>query len=735
MQTIKNKTMAIMIALILTISMSTSIILTPTVNAHTPPWTITSYAYLVASPNPVGVGQTISICMWVDTPMPGATIENDIRRHDYKLTITNPDGAIETQTWQYIGDPTGVQFYRYTPIQVGNYTINFDYAEQTFTWGGSYQNDIFKGSNKTITLAVQEDPLPMPINSYPLPTEYWTRPIEGQNNYWYAIAANYLGEPFVFGANQGRPGSYQPDGLAPNSAHVMWTKPIQWGGVVGGIRTAIPGETFYAGLSYNTRFDNPLIMYGTLYYQEPYGNSKGGGDYVAVDLRTGQEQWRVNTTATGTNLTPSFGYLYSFESPNQHGVLPNGLLIATSGSTWRAYDPRTGVLTSMTITNVPSGSNVAGPLGEYLKYRLVNQGTSTNRIYNIMQWNSSKVFGAVAGTGVGTWYSGTANASLPSAYDWNVTLNLPPGSWSIGSDASGEPLVSYNNMMLLVQGNFGRRGSTDPGNITAVSLKPESLGQILWTRSYPQAPNDITRNINAWDPSSGIFIFTDKETFARWGYSLDDGTKVWGPTTTTDDNTNEWTFMLTRLDICAYGNVYYGGYSGIVYCFDVKTGELLWTYGNGGEGNNTSSGFVTPYGRYPTFIAQIADGKIYTVTDEHSPTSPMYKGGRIRCINATDGTEIWTLMGWGNQMNGIESAIADCYFAILNPYDMQIYSIGKGPSQLSVQVQNNVISQGGSVLIEGSVFDISAGTKQPEQAARFPAGVPAVSDASQTDWM
>lgn len=58
--------LAILIALFLTISMSTSIILTPTVNAHTPAWTIVSYAYLVAAPNPIGVGQTVAIDMWID---------------------------------------------------------------------------------------------------------------------------------------------------------------------------------------------------------------------------------------------------------------------------------------------------------------------------------------------------------------------------------------------------------------------------------------------------------------------------------------------------------------------------------------------------------------------------------------------------------------------------------------------------------------------------------------------
>jgi hypothetical protein len=42
---------------------------------------------------------------------------------------------------------------------------------------------------------------------------------------------------------------------------------------------------------------------------------------------------------------------------------------------------------------------------------------------------------------------------------------------------------------------------------------------------------------------------------------------------------------------------------------------------------------------------------------------------------------------------------------------------------------------GESVLIEGTVTDISAGAKQNEQAARFPNGVPAVSDDSMAAWM
>ncbi|MGE5555664.1 MAG: hypothetical protein ACM3UY_05295, partial [Methanocella sp.] len=45
------------------------------------------------------------------------------------------------------------------------------------------------------------------------------------------------------------------------------------------------------------------------------------------------------------------------------------------------------------------------------------------------------------------------------------------------------------------------------------------------------------------------------------------------------------------------------------------------------------------------------------------------------------------------------------------------------------------IDYGKSVVIKGSITDISAGTKDYAIAARFPNGVPAVSDDSQTPWM
>jgi FOG: WD40-like repeat len=746
-----NKAIVALITTILLVSMSASIY---TATAHTPAWTVIDYAYISVAPNPVGVGQTVAVCMWVDYPFNGATVSNDIRRHSYTLTITKPDSTTETKTWDVITDTTGVQSYTYTPTEPGNYTFKFDYPQQTYTWSGAYNGDIFQAASASVVLNVQEDSLPLPLDSYPLPTEYWTRPIEGQNSYWYAISSNWLGAPYTIGAPMGThgPGGLQLDGVAPDSAHVMWTKPLQYGGVVGGNDTQVLGEMFYQGGSYNVRWSNPLILYGVLYYQEPWGNAGAGGDYVAVDLRTGEELWRINATATGTSLVPSFGYLYSLDQPNQHGVLPNGLLVASTsvanqGTVWRGYDPRSGVLTTMNITNVPGGVNVAGPSGEYLKLILTNNGTASKPTYYLAQWNSSNVFGTNTGTsGTGTWYSGTANASAPSAYDWTVSIpSLTGSSWSIAAANNGLiPFVDEGNMLLLVQGSFGWHAdmsatitasqSTDPVNVTAVSLKPGSIGSVLWTKSYAQAPANVTRTLVGWDPSNGVFMTEDKETFKHHGFSLSNGNQLW-EATTPESASADWNFFSLDNDAVAYGKLYYFGYSGILYAYDDTNGKLLWTYGNGGEGNSTSSGFGTPYGVYPIFISAIADGKVYLDTTEHSPNSPMWKGAELRCVNATTGAEIWKIYDFGNNMYGGNTPIADGYLTFINTYDCQIYCVGKGPSQMTVSAPNVAAPLGTPIVIRGTVTDIAAGTKQAEQAARFPNGVPAVSDASQSAWM
>ena len=110
----------------------------PKATAHTPPWQFASFAYIIASPNPTGVGQTTYLSMWVDNALPGAIPDNNVRKHNYTLTITKPDSTIITQHWDVVADTTGIQFFAFTPDQVGNYTMKFDYGGQTYDFNTPY---------------------------------------------------------------------------------------------------------------------------------------------------------------------------------------------------------------------------------------------------------------------------------------------------------------------------------------------------------------------------------------------------------------------------------------------------------------------------------------------------------------------------------------------------------------------------------------------------------------------
>ena len=69
----------------------------------------------------------------------------------------------------------------------------------------------------------------------------------------------------------------------------MWTKPLQSGGIVGGIDYSVQGVNFFEGSAYINRFTNPIIMDGKLYYNVPLSFSTGNTvPTVCVDLGTGQ---------------------------------------------------------------------------------------------------------------------------------------------------------------------------------------------------------------------------------------------------------------------------------------------------------------------------------------------------------------------------------------------------------------------------------------------------------------
>lgn len=700
---------------------------------------ITSYCYLSVEPNPIGTGQTTYISMWVDAAFPDSNYDNPVRRHDYKLTVTAPDGFVAlSQSWPVVEDTTGVAFTSFTPDQAGEYTVLFEYSGQIYIWNATsaqrqWTGTVFKPDNRTMTLTVQAEPLPAPLYSYPLPSEYWTRPIEGQNLVWYSVGSHWLRQSY-FGSFQ-TPGDrlnlWQPDGTGPNTSHIAWTKPIEFGGVVGGTFTPEDGDTYYSGGSYEGRFGDAMIMHGNLYFTMPLGHSGGSGGYTCLDVRTGKEIWYDANLGSGGGYSTSKGQLYDYDSQNQHGVT-GGIVWQVSGTTWSAYDGFSGKW-MYNLTGVPSGTEVYTDKGEIVRYVMDYQ----NRWLAL--WNWSQLPATRAGptdTNYGQWRPLGKVIDTSKAYTWNVTIPDLSGTArpQIIYILPGDIIIGVSSPVTTGTYGMGNRGMTDPWTVWALSDKDSSRGQLVWLKNYTAPPGDIGLTFGPLDPVNRVWTMAEAETFQWRGYSVDTGKELWGPT---NIEMRDMQYFSSgsgagQRAVAAYGNLYTQGYGGEMFCIDASNGKLLWKY------NDTYTGQQSPWGYLPLLLAAIADGKVYAFNNEHSPNSPLYRGYQVHCINATTGEGIWKMDGWAGTIGGhgvSTSILADGYFVYYNFYDNQIYSVGKGPSQTTVLASPEITVEGSSVLIKGMVTDISAGTNQDEQVTRFPNGVPAVSDGNMSTWM
>src|SRR5512144_1000489 len=127
-----NKTIVLAIGLLLILSLSTFAAIVPLASAHSPAWQIPTYAYVAASPNTIGVGQTTAIIMWLDKYPPTAGGLGGDLWQGFKLEITKPDGSKETKG-PFTSSTIASNWLTYTPTQVGDYKFVFSWPGQTLT--------------------------------------------------------------------------------------------------------------------------------------------------------------------------------------------------------------------------------------------------------------------------------------------------------------------------------------------------------------------------------------------------------------------------------------------------------------------------------------------------------------------------------------------------------------------------------------------------------------------------
>jgi hypothetical protein len=594
----------------------------------------------------------------------------------------------------------------------------------------AYINDTYLASTSDpLELIVQEEQI-QSWQEAPLPTQYWTRPINSANRGWYVLAANWL----AGAAQTNGPTSSFNYGTGPESAHIMWATPM-W---AGGIMDARLGDTGYQTAHYEgLGFTPPIILNGKIYYNTQSLPREG---WYCLDLYTGKTEYFFNTSGPASTASASssgsisqqslaFGQVLKFDCPNQHGGFPYlWSTTAATSNTWMMYDAYTSNYICSIANVSASGTAVYGKDGSILRYNIV--GTGANKRLTV--WNTTQAI----------WWRGTQQqyqAGNYSGFSSNSYWMWRPG---LNVTYDGSHGFSLNASIPDVQGSIravredqhvigGSAGSNNEdgivqGNLWALNLKPGSDGivtpTLLWDITFtpPSSAGNKTISMGSVDPEDGVFLFSCRQTRQWYGYSLATGQLLW-----TSEPEPVWSFygmnsFLYQGMLLCQGD---GMAAGELIVYNVTTGKVLWKY------IPAQVGFESPYGNYPNSVTCIADGKIYLSSGEHSPTQPLWRGSYLRCVNASNGVELWKVLHWGVvQMAGTEQGmvvIADGFLVGLNFYDNQIYCYGKGPSATTVSASPKVSVHGSSVLIEGTVTDQSPGAKD----------TPAIADESMQAWM
>jgi hypothetical protein len=724
MNKIKNKTMIAMI-LMITLTVPMMIQVSQIQFAEAANLNVPVILKVFSSPNPVGLGQTEFISLFFTKPIP-----NVAGQYYQGLTVNlvMPDGTNKT-FGPYTADTTGgVGGIEFVPTIVGNYTVQAFYPGQNITTG----DRILATQSEPDYFTVQQDKITSYYATPPLPTEYWSRPIYATNWDWAQLGGNWwgLGKPSFTdtGGYDAQGNNFNPYSQAPNSGHIMWVKPTAFGGQPG-LPVSGNQENQYTSTSILYRQFEPIILNGIIYYKiypnVPTTLTSSGGTpgWNAVDLRTGELIWHKDT-----NDTLNFGMVLQFHTIQEYGT--QAWLVAQGPSAgspsynvWQLFDPLTGHFIA-NITNVPSATasglvetREGNPQGTVYIHTI--NGTSTTG-YSLTMWNSTRcIMSSLSSSTIRP----SGNINYTRGYQWSIPIpttmadntTITPTLSIAGRTNDVILLRSYAAALPLFAVQFGESYCIEAG-------MSATTGELLW--------GPLTRTLTRFDEVSviaageGYYVHHDKDTNIATVFNLRTGQQIGGAIQLPGNALG----TLSRGGAIAYGKCYIWDFGGYVNAIDLKTGTLNWTI------VPSSVGYDTPYGINPIWhfgSHSIADGKLF-LAESRMYDPPLFPNAHRLAINCTDGSIVWSVLNYDGREPG---AIADGYLVSWNSYDCQIYAFGKGPTSTTATLKQDVVPFGTNVLITGTVIDESTGTKDADRTARFPNGVAAVSEESQSAWM
>ena len=667
------------------------------------PYTIPNQAYVSFRPRTIGMLQELLVNGWC-APSPST----DRAFQDFKFTITKPDGTAEVFTIDSEPD-TGAAWFTYIPDQIGTYKIKMESPGTYFPVGRYYYGVITtNGSGTEFTddawypasstpeyeLVVQQD-FVASWPPAPIPTDYWERPVRVHNREWLSITGDFpwfgpalsISDLADFPADTSHywnnKQDFTPYVQAPNSAHIAWKRLGSLSGITGAGRYAESGAGGY--YEYPVPFRSattsptalPCIIAGRG-YQTNTKMIDGIATQVleCYDIRTGELFWdAVYPDFNIPSSTSSFGqWIWAGGIEYSSG---NPTLIYVTGGQLLKINPFTGALSNYSLTVGEIGSTVTTPVtsgsyymnGYVLSVQNLGSSVPADQRYRLINWTT---FGS------------------SSNFASRIVSNI---SWPMSNLGTGQDF----ELGVAISSGTGwpnQPTGTLPGvNMYAVSFK---TGSILWNKTFENLVTYATVSSLA---DHGKFAFlTDRGTFRA--YDLLSGNLVWES---------------ERMDVpwdaagfgaydttSAYGMFFRAAYSGI-YAFSWDDGKIVWKY------EAPTNPFETPYtGRENETVnsfnglAIAADGKLYSINTEHTPTQPITRGWQLHCINITTGEGIWKI-----NIQGTVDAVADGYLSVRNSYDGYQYVFGKGKSATTVTAPDVVMPEGNGIVIKGTVLDMS----------------------------
>jgi hypothetical protein len=670
--------------------------------------TFDTNVWISARPNVIGKDQSVLINIW-------ATPASNAQRKllGYHITITKPDGSIDEYTLNSERD-TAATWMEYVPKETGVYKYKVDFpgcflpagyyndgvVYTTATEGASGYNiavtnytgsTYYKpASSPEYTFTVQDDM----VWSWPavsLPTDYWTRPVAPELREWLPILGDWpwygpAGPDYYTLYPDCSPYWNQrmdffPYVQGPSSAHVAWKQVNAIGGITGSGRYATYGA---AGWVYDVPFATTSSSPGTItmviagrgYMTVPRVRSElinGSIQSVAttalqcLDIRTGEVLWEVDGF-THSQTLESFGnwqFGGAIEYPST--------IVYLDGNRLYKYNANTGAQT-LNVSISPLTSAIHYMNGYALGVQNLGSNVSADQRYRLINFTTSG-------------NTGNFTQRIVSNISWPLSSFPATSDFTAGIAASfGRGLIGYD-------------GTTPEQRLITVDM---ATGAVLVNETIAEAgAQDFMGYSSACD-------LCDKGTYAflnAWGEYIGLDLRTGDIKWTSDKMDAPWDAnSFGAYDTTsAYGMFYRTGYSG-VYAFDWDTGKIVWKYEA-----PAASPFETPYiDQNGTTVmsfnggAYAADGKIYTINTEHTPTQPITRGWQLHCINATTGEGVFKV-----RLTGSLGAIADGYLCVSESYTGTMYVLGKGKSETTVTAPDVVVPKGTSVVIKGTVLDLS----------------------------